>query len=422
MVILRELGFMETRMHLMHSLFRGTTQGGLALRVEGDLDVERFTASLCVVKARHEILGCVIREHDDRFYFVKSNSNVPLLSVMRRTYDDDWHTQLQELNNEPIPAQTLWRVVVLTPAGSADAPIHDILLFVHHAIMDGTAADTFLGDVLEHYAGLLPETEHPVPLPPPAEYAVPSSLQLNWDEYKVWQRDLPNANAALTVLPHNDEAPLSARQTLFDTVKFTATQTADLEQQAKSCGATLNSWLSAMLLSAVGEHTPSRERLVLHATFSLRRLCIPRIGETDIACCMAIISTIHDMPPTEIRDLALEYQGAFARAVLQQTKQPKRVILSELKTAMAALPELPYFTHDIGFTFGESRLKPQYGSLSLRHLYPIVNRSLGNLALSVHGVRLNGHGHCYFTFNHTAPLQHKNWVEKVRQSFMDTLI
>ncbi len=403
----------------MHSAFRGTTQGGLALRLEGELDIERLIVSLRAIQKRHEILRCVIERHDDVFCFVTSDNDVLPFSMLCRANDADWRKQLERFSNELISARCLWHVVLLTPDSAVDDQTYDILLFVHHAIMDGTAADTFLEDVLEHYVQSRSTPLQQIPLPPAAESAVPASMQLDWDEFVAWQRGIPNVNTSLALLAHHELAPLAKRHTLFETVELSAAQTAHIEQRAKSRGVTLNSWLSAALLSAVGKHTPSRNRLVLHSTFSLRRLCAPRIGATDIACCIAIISTAHDVPPAGMRELALEHQGALARAVLQQTKQPKQVRVPELSAGMKTLHELAHFTHDIAFTFGESRLKPQYGPLGLRHLYPVVNRSLGNIALAVHGVRLNGR--CHFTFNHTAPLQPKSWAEQVRRSFVEAL-
>jgi len=55
---IRELGFGELRMHLLHSLGDGTTQGALHVRIEGELDdkylesvVETLLIKLPVLRA-----------------------------------------------------------------------------------------------------------------------------------------------------------------------------------------------------------------------------------------------------------------------------------------------------------------------------------------------------------------------------------
>lgn len=417
MTVMRELGFMEARMHLLHAGFDGSTQGGLAMRIEGELDGTRLAAALERVKARHEILSCVIEEREGSLYFVKADVPLPLTLC---SVDDDsaWRAVLAELNDQPLAASSLWRIVVLSRDVQGGAPVHDLLLFVHHALMDGSAADNFLEALLEAYAGVGQEGTV-LALPPAAEHAVPPMLQLEREAWAAWQKSVPAANAGLAPLPHRAHAAQAARHTQFDTVQLDASLSAALEARARAAGSTLNSWLSAALIQAVGAHTPGRERLALYSTFSLRRLCAARIKPDDIACCMAIVGTAHALPVQDLEMVAREHHAALAKAVLQQTRQRSSYRLDELRADMASLKEATGFALDLAFTFGESRLKPQYGPLRVVHLYPIVNRRAGNVALAVHGVRFNGC--CHLTFNRTDPLQSGQWAGQVRQAFIDAL-
>ena len=423
MSVIRDLGFMEARMHLMQSGFNGTTQGGLALRVEGELDTARFADALRHVQARYALLRCVIvpNASTGQFCFAEPAQPAALpLQVLERLSDTHWQTLLQSLNDQPLPAsEQLWHMVILQ-APAHQPQQHDLLLRVHHALMDGTAADTFFDAVLACYAQGSAQVLPDVPVPPAAEHAVPASLRLSWADYLAWQRAQPNLNASLPALPHQATPPLSARHSAFSTCALTAAQTSALEHAAKAQGVSLNSLLSAALLEGVSAAVPGRAELVLHSTFSLRRLCAPRIHPTELACCMAIVSTLHPVPAPSLAAQAQTHHAALARAVLQQIKQAAEVDTAAVQNGMAALAQQTQFTSDIAFTFGESRLKPRYGDLAVLHLFPVVNRRLGNLAVAVHGVRLNGA--CHLTFNHTAPLQDATVVALMQQRFMANLL
>ncbi|PXX79235.1 condensation domain-containing protein [Rivihabitans pingtungensis] len=421
-LIHRQLGYMEARMHLMQSMFHGSTQGALAVRLEGELNIQHLHQALQRAVYDFPIMRTVIAECDGQPCFVDGASGALPVTVVAREQDDDWRKVLARLNDQPLDAaRQLWRLVVLTPTQvtPGQPPCHDLLLCLHHALMDGTAADTFLHRVLTYctHPACPPQDARPRSVPPAAETVLPTKMQMTWSEFVGWQREQQAQLPVLPPLPHLATMPLQARRTALATMHVDAGQLARLMDWAARQDVTLNSVLSAALLLAVDAHTPGREQWALYTTFSLRRLCAAQIDEHDVGCCMTVLPTVHRVSGQEVGSLAREHQHALARAVMRQTRVPVSVDVAQLREALMPLRHLTHFVSDLGLTFGESRLQSAYGDLRIRHFYPSVNRSLGNLALAVHGVRLNES--LFLTFNHTVPLQSADWVDRVMSRFMD---
>lgn len=79
---IRALGYMEARMHYMHSYLRGTTQGCLVLRINGELDQECFTNAVNRAVSHLPLLQCVIQENNNIPFFLKQSLKIHLSFLM----------------------------------------------------------------------------------------------------------------------------------------------------------------------------------------------------------------------------------------------------------------------------------------------------------------------------------------------------
>lgn len=410
----RALGYMETRMHLMHTLLRGSTQGVVALRVRGHLDPQRFVAAVEQVARAHELLRARIVERDGSFAFECRRDAEANVRVLLRSSDDEWLRVVQGEVESPLdPSRALYRLTLLADAPSSNDA--DIVLSVHHAIMDGSAVDNFLDQVLTAATNLGPvELAHHA-LPPPAEQMLPKRMRLSWADFCETQRSL-GERLAVPRPPYLAQAPIEERRTKTAFVALEATQVAALERYAEARNCTFNALASVALVCAVQTASPQRKRVLLNSTFSLRRLC-SGLGSDDLGCYMSIVPTLHDSSAgaRDLGELAAEYHAALSAAILQNVRCPLEAPAEALRKSTLALLAAREFVQDVGLTFGESSLRESYGPLSLVHMYAAVNRSAGTLAAVVHGVKIAGKA-C-FTLNYTAPLQSDAWANQVTARF-----
>jgi hypothetical protein len=411
----RRLGFGEVRMHLMHALFAGTTQGAFALRVRGPLDVAAFTRAVDLVRRRHAMLNAVIVQDGGEFRFAsRPEDGIERVSVRRREGEDTWLRVLHDENHTPLdPGRQLWRVVVLAPA-PGEEPVHDLLLIMHHAVMDAGGADTFLGQVLEEVTGTTQSEHAPLTaIPPAAESATRSAIP--WERFLAAQREQAEKTRAVNPPPHLEAAPLAARRTVVAPFRLDAEHRRAADAFCADRGVSFNSYVSAALLSSVLAATPERRSFALYTAVSLRRVC-DGIREDDFGCYLSVVPTFHEVPASgfDLGALAAEHHQSLQRSFLSYARPPADYPTADVLRQMEGLTALRTFANDVGFTYAESRLRTSYGPLRLEHAYVAANRSIGNVAIILHGLRLGEE--VFFTLSHTAPLADSRWAAKVQRA------
>jgi hypothetical protein len=411
---------MEARMHAMHALFRGTTQGAVAVRLTGRLDQDALRRSVRRVGQAHEILRSTILDDGGGPTLVPGAEPQLELEVRAADPDKSWLAVAQEENERPIsPKQCLARLILIAPDTSTPAnpnESYELILLVHHAIMDGAAADTFFHELLSLASGELAELA-PRPLPLSAERLLPEKLRMGWREYTEAQR----AGPRLPVPPYRRTAPMEERRTMVNAAHLEPHEVLALERRCAAHGITVNSYASGALVCAVRQHSPERAGLTLNTTFSLRRLCNASLSSDQLGCFMTVVPVVHEFSQSsvDIERTSSHHQAALGRAVMQAARHPDSHSWAELRDGLAGLGDVTRFVSDIGITFGESRLRSEYGQLQVRQLYATVNRTAGNLALVVHGTKLADR--LFFTINHTAPLQDDAWAAGVGADFLTLL-
>lgn len=416
---LRRLGYGEARMHYMHSLFLGTTQGALAIRVHGPLDLDALARAARVVQARHALLGVVIVEDDDLF-FARPTAISPRLEIKPRRWDGEWLDEMQHGNHVLLDTRShLWRLVVLAP-GRGEPPVFDLVLFMHHAVMDASGADTFFDELLALTAAGAGSEDAQVPdeVPPAAEACC--SVNCSWDRFLQIQQQLAKETLAVAPPPHRAEAPLSERRTVVAPMRLGSDQMGAVARSVDAAGVTFNSYVSAALLAAVRRQSPDRDRFALYTALSLRRLC-DGIKESDFGCYLSVLPTFHHLkaPSISLGDLADEHQRSLQKSFLVYGRPPADHDTRALRESMKRLLEIRTFVGDIAFTYAESRLRPSYGPLRVSHAYVAANRTIGNVAVVLHGLKLNNE--VFFTVSHTEPLQEGRWAAQVREELAGLL-
>lgn len=422
MQVIRRLGFGELRMHLMHARGCGTTQGALAVRVDGPLDIPAFRAAVAAVKRRHAMLGAVIVEQDGEFYFARGVDGDEGDVTVRPEQDDaeGWLDILQQENAVLLPSdRRLWRVVVVPYRGAE--PRCDIIMVMHHAVMDANGADSFLDEALTLAGGgsLAPTPGgHPTRLPPSAEEACAAAC--SWEQFQAMQGELARKTQALKPQAHLVAAPLEQRRTMVQAFRLDADRTRRLSALCAAEDLPLNSLLSAALLVAVRSHSPDREGVALNTAVSLRRLCRD-IAERDFGCYLSVVPTFHSLPDegADLIALARDHQQALLQSFVTYARPPADHPAREVAAGFDRLKSIAVFANDIGLTYAESALRPRYGDLVVRRSDVVSRRSLGNVALVVHGLMLSGE--IGFTVSHTEPLQDRAWAIAVTEKLVEIL-
>ena len=421
---IRPLSYMESRMHLLQSMFQGTTQGGLTIRFKGNLNLEEFQKSISSVKHQYDILNAIIIEKDEQHYFAHQDDKSLPLKIIQGENDNSWLDILQREIMVPLEAASqLWRMVLITPKDNEEN-VYDLLLIVHHSIMDGTAADYFINAIFECYSKknsseLLNSNSRSIP--DAAETALPKPLQLSWEEFVELQKQAAADQGKIVPTEYIQKSPIEERNTKIVPLAIDKNECEDLEFYCKQHNITLNSYVSAALALSVEENAPERQHFALYTAFSLRRLCKRVLNDDDIGCYMSVVPTFHDFSSecSDLKGIAVSHQNMLSKSILQYAKHPSEVNINTMKDSLQPLEDMQHFVHDMGITYGDSSVKAEYGDIRLIHMYPSVNRALGNLAVVVHSVKFNDA--LYSTINYTMPLQDTDWADKVSNRFHNIL-
>jgi hypothetical protein len=268
------------------------------LRVEGDLPAATVRSALDALQLRHPLLRACIRR-DGKGYAFHFDAAGPIpLEAGDRTEGDGWIAVAQEESHRPLDCAAgplaRGRYLVNQQGG-------DLILSIHHTIVDGASAEHLLGELLALCAGRAPEDAgddqaQEGRLPAPALYP---------DEYR--GLGFARALAALMGRQMADEASFRWRSRgvrkppIPDTgrcrmlpIRFPAGLSEALERASRRRRITLNAILSAGLITAVQRRlypmprVPARVPL-RHLIFAdLRSRLRTVVPESRLACLLTM--------------------------------------------------------------------------------------------------------------------------------------
>lgn len=422
---IRELGFGELRMHLLHGLGDGTTQGALHVRLEGGLNDKGLESVVEALLIKLPILRATIQKIDGRYYFCLAGKNhqrnIFLDIMVEKESPNLWQAKLEAENNLLLNSeQQLWRLVAVN---YPSVNYWDLILVMHHALMDAAGSeflfDQILGclgnsyeiESLESTDGIFPSLE---------EDAVTAC---EWEKYIGIQSNIKIKLASLNLQKHLSSVDIKDRNTKSQYFQINQNLVTQLEGFCETNQISLNSLFSAALLSSIALCTPDRKSFALFSAVSLRPLC-QNVKERSLGCYLNVMPTVHsfsDDSVSSIISLSREHKIEVQRAFLNTGRWiPKNYDVAIVENMISTLANSNTFGNDIGITYAESGLASQYGRLKVKHQYVIARRNIGNVALILHGLKSDRD--IYFSLSHVEPLQSREWAILVKNKFIDLLL
>jgi hypothetical protein len=423
---IRELGFMEARMHALHDELGGTTQSTLVARLEGRVQLEAVISAAERVREQHAILSVAIDEQEGRWFFAKPEEETPVVVEFKeRRSDAEWKEVFLQRNSRKL-ADSLW-ALTLVARSSGERQRFEIVFQFHHALLDGSGALATLQALLAELGQCASRGRQQGA--PAREVAAPLETYLptvEWDEYVAAQAHgaAPDAGPLFPL----DERPalrLDDRRTSTAFFDVGVARVIAMRAHCERNGLALNSYVAAALMSAVAEHSGPAASHGITVPFSLRRLCEPWLGSADLGCYLSLVGTRHRIgAPCDLDALAREHRAAVSRAVVSAIRHPKR---APLAATLRAAARKTFVTSSataraqqiLGFSLQEEELETRIGALELHGIYGAANRASGAVALAVHG--LCAGGRLLFSVSHTEPLQSRRWAERVTSAFQRRL-
>lgn len=420
--MIRELSFGELRMHLLHHMGGGTTQGALNQRIFGHIDIDKFRQVLGKVIELNAPLQYVIRKEQGRygFFYGDKHFNVDdfLIINEKSNSPETWDKKLVFENESLLDsASQLWRISIDTyPSGYA---FWDITLVMHHALMDAAGSEYLLGEIFNGlYANQSGEPLH--------RQNDMTSMETNaltkceWDQFAQIQSSVADHVTGLKLMHHLCSAPLLLRRNCVQFFKLGKSETKRLSLFAADKDVSVNSLISALLLNAVSQHSPSRDQFALYSAISMRTFC-PDVPDKGLGCYLNVMPTFHTVKPNNLEgicDLAKDHKVQTQKAFLEVGRWvPTTYNTKHVEQMIKGATESNQFKNDIGFTYAETDDTER--NYRVLHKYVIARRNIGNVALILHGLKENGE--IFFTLTHVEPIQSKEWAFAVKQTFMEEL-
>ncbi|MEZ4777032.1 MAG: condensation domain-containing protein [Bacteroidia bacterium] len=123
----------------------------IVIHLHATLTLPTLAAALDNLQSRHSLLQASIRHRKGRYFFEKLPAPSPIpLSAAPRIHETSWETETEKaLNSYFDPNGPLLRCVYVHNS----SPASEILLILHHAIIDGISARLILSDFLKLLGG-----------------------------------------------------------------------------------------------------------------------------------------------------------------------------------------------------------------------------------------------------------------------------
>lgn len=382
--VIRALGWIETRMAVMHREFRGTTQGCQICVLQGSVTRSSLHLAARALFQKYQSLRCVIRDDGEHSYFVEhadiERVEVRHVSVAER---DGWRGGVEkayndELNTPLDPAVALWRLLLITGPRHDDAAV---VLTSHHSIMDGGSMYVLADELLNHVdcvmSGGTIADDVRVPLPPPV------------DDYLAAGGATPGATparvAAAEPLQHRRVATLDQRRTVVEFFGLTDAEHRKLRFQAARDRVSVNSLIAAVIGKAFVESALGTGALPLKTAVSLRHLLDGAASpQRQLGCFITVANTPVARPEQQdLRALASDYQATLAGLFTGAGTMPA-TSRATLASQLVALAESRHFAEGVGLTnVGKVAVTKKFRHFRLVDYAAVANRRAGNAAFVV---------------------------------------
>ncbi len=345
------------------------------LQMENAPIPDTLRKALEILQKRQPLLCASIQDGKGKPFFEDLPSAKLPFTLIERTDKNQWQNLVEQemnfhYNHEKGP---LFRVVYLYKDGFGD-----LILNVHHTIMDAVSGMNLLDELLQLCAGEIAELPR-VELAPAMETVYPSP-------YKGFSKIFKLANYALAQMGEMAQFMWRTRGKRVPAVKFggkgkMATLTLPenlvdaLARQGRKKGITLNSILNTALMQATNRHLYRGESLPMQtfAFANLRSSTIPPIDAKSLANYISMLRFTQDISGDASFWILAEELNEKIYYVLKKGDKFNAATMSEpLMKMFIAMKSMRMGATALSYT-GAVPLKTQYGKIKPLGIHGIVS-------------------------------------------------
>ncbi|SEQ47396.1 Condensation domain-containing protein [Streptomyces sp. yr375] len=308
--------------------------------VRGRLDPALLRRALGLLTERHPMLRSEVADGDTGLLLRVRDRVEPPLTVLDGIED----TYAELINTRPDWTESLLHAWLLT-----DGERSQVVLGVHHGVIDGRSVFPLLDEFWRYYsalaAGASPSVERREALPEAIDTRLAGTLpDAEIDALVDAIAQGAGADVKPAALPTEGvgrpDRPDAARRFVVDRLEFSEETTDAVAAAARSRGVSVNSLVTELLLTAVrAQLAPEHGPLTMtcgHAVDLRTRLTPELPRATTLNCVTGLQTTLtvgHDDPPGAVgREVAGQMTGALAR------RDPERSLLAALRAGARGIP------------------------------------------------------------------------------------
>lgn len=371
--MLRKLGILEKAMLISnrHAPFNIVS----VLRLENAPSPDEVKAALTVLQKRYPLLGARIVERNNRPYFEALPVKDFSFKTIERANAESWRNVAEKelAAGHDSAAGPLFRAVYLYRDGFGD-----LVLSVHHAIMDAVSGVNLLDELLRLCAGdvtslptleITPAMEERFPLPYKGPWrgiaTMKYALSQMADTFRYQWRNRDKRMPHVRLGGRGSTATLILSEDLVDS----------LSRQGRKRGITLNTLMNAALMLATNRHLYGGKPVTMRTfTFGdLRPFTEPPTPPESLANYMSLLGITIDVSRNQdFWALAKELQTKIYRT-LKSGDKFNAVLMSEMLLKMITRTKFMRFGATALSYSGVVSLEKQYGEIEVIGLHGFVS-------------------------------------------------
>jgi len=347
------------------------------LRIKGNLPVQTLRGALDELQRRHRFLRARIITAGKDYFFHFDVEKPIALDVKPRSGPEHWKTAAQETLHQPfdLAAGPLVRCLYLHDQSGVD-----LLLTVHHSVIDGASAVYLIGELLALCAGQAPDVSSEAA----AEGTVPAT--------ELFPKEFTGLRMARAIAAFGGRSMAEdgrfrwnsrgvRKQTIAKSgkcqilpVRFSSALTAKLVQSSHRHKITLNAILGAAMMSAVQRRLYPSPRVPLwHITFADLR---PRLREpvpnSRLGCFLTMFRfTAMVTKGGDFWALAQDIQDSTARAARSGERYLNHFMAPAMFKLLFGLKPFRMAASTLSY-FGPVDLPASHGSFEVTGLHAFV--------------------------------------------------
>lgn len=350
----------------------------IAIFYQGELPQQNIREALDRLQNRHLLLQCSIQKRKGRYFFKKSADKALIpIHTSSRNNDLSWKDQTERMLNTRFDTSGPLMQVHFLPSSSPGGKA-EILLNLHHALIDGISARLLLSEFLQLLGGR--ELPH---LPP---------VQLNTPSYPKAFRKWSGLRKRLAFMANemrgeikflrkglNSKIPREDKNAVVSLELDRATSTRILRQSG-ALGISPNSLINGALLHSVYKQKGIKDsKLLRTVSFAdMRNKMEPGVGQHEMGCHIAM--TRFTVPVTQKSTLLSIAQDLWKR-MYQAGRRGDLYAFQQLSTSIMklsfGLQQFRLANAALSY-IGPLNLQRQYGELELLNIKAfITNNHLG---------------------------------------------